>query len=343
MSRPGRRALLAGVALLLAAAGVVAAGRTWARFLATPVGPRPEREVSIEIPAGASARAVAELLEAEGIVSSSRMFELYVRWRGAGASIQAGVHRFERPLLPAEVLERLRHAEAPDVEVTLLEGWTKMQVARALAAAGIAEESSLLAAFDDPRPVLDMDPLARDLEGYLFPDTYRFHPGTPPDEVAERLVGNFRRRFAEPRAGDLAAFPRSLHEIVILASIVERETGGSPERAQVAGVFADRLAIGMRLQSDPTVIYARELAGTWDGNLSRADLERDDPYNTYTRGGLPPGPIGSPGLGSLLAVLEPDRTGALYFVSRGDGTHQFSRTLVEHNRAVQRYQRLGRR
>jgi len=328
--------------LAIAAVAAIVGALAWTRFLATPFGPQAGREVTVVIAPGASARAVARQLEQEGVVSSSRMFELFLRLRGAGTSVQAGRHRFDRPLVPGEVLETLRHAEAPDVEITLLEGWTKMQVARAVAAAGIADEAVLLRAFDDPSAVRSLDPSARDLEGYLFPDTYRFHRGTPPDEVVGRLVSNFRRRFAEPHSAAIEAFPRPLREIVILASIVERETGSAGERPKVAGVFADRLAIGMPLQSDPTIIYARELAGTWDGNLTRADLERDDPYNTYVRGGLPPGPIGSPGLASLLAVLDPDRSGALYFVSRGDGTHQFSRTLAEHNRAVQRYQKGGR-
>jgi UPF0755 protein len=285
---------------------------------------------------------VARQLARDGIVSSARLFELFLRVEQAAAAVQAGEHRFERALRPAEVLEELRVAQAPDLEVTLLEGWTRMQVAAALAAAGVADGAALGAAFADPAPVRDLDPAARDLEGYLVPDTYRFRPGAAPREVAALLVANFRRRFAEPYAAAVRGSGRPLHEVVTLASIVERETGGASERPQVAGVFLDRLARGMPLQSDPTVIYARERAGAWDGNLTRADLERDDPYNTYRRGGLPPGPIGSPGLAALRAVLEPERTGALYFVARGDGTHQFSRTLAEHNRAVRRYQLRGR-
>jgi UPF0755 protein len=298
--------------------------------------------VTVTVRTGATAREVSQQLAREGVVSSARLFEWFLRSEGAEAAVQAGEHRFERALRPAEVLEELRVAQAPDLEVTLLEGWTRMQVAAALAAAGVADGAALGAAFADPAPVRDLDPAARDLEGYLFPDTYRFRPGTAPREVAALLVANFRRRFADPYAAAVRGSGRPLREVVTLASIVERETGGASERPQVAGVFLDRLARGMPLQSDPTVIYARERTGTWDGNLTRADLERDDPYNTYVRGGLPPGPIGSPGLAALRAVLEPERTGALYFVSRGDGTHQFSRTLAEHNRAVRRYQLRGR-
>jgi UPF0755 protein len=298
--------------------------------------------VTVTVRTGATAREVSQQLAREGVVSSARLFEWFLRSEGAEAAVQAGEHRFERALRPAEVLEELRVAQAPDLEVTLLEGWTRIQVAAALAAAGVADGAALGAAFADPAPVRDLDPAARDLEGYLFPDTYRFRPGTAPREVAALLVANFRRRFADPYAAAVRGSGRPLREVVTLASIVERETGGASERPQVAGVFLDRLARGMPLQSDPTVIYARERTGTWDGNLTRADLERDDPYNTYVRGGLPPGPIGSPGLAALRAVLEPERTGALYFVSRGDGTHQFSRTLAEHNRAVRRYQLRGR-
>lgn len=341
MRRRRALALAAALALLTLALAGVGGWQRWQRFLRTATGPAAGSPAVVTVRDGATAREVARRLERDGIVSSALLFELFLRRAGAERAIQAGEHRFDRPLRPAEVLEELRHAPAPEVEVTLLEGWTRMQVAAALAAAGVADEAALRAAFEDPAPVRDLAPEARDLEGYLFPDTYRFAPGTAPREVAGLLVGNFRRRFGEPHAAAVRAAGRPLHEIVTLASIVERETGGVGERPQVAGVFLDRLARGMRLQSDPTVIHARERAGTWDGNLTRADLERDDPYNTYTRGGLPPGPIGSPGLASLRAVLEPQRTGALYFVARGDGTHQFSRSLAEHNRAVRRYQLGG--
>jgi UPF0755 protein len=340
----GRRALaaVAALALLVAALAGLGAWLRWRNFVETAAGPPGGRPVVVTVRTGATAREVARQLARDGIVSSATLFELFLRVERAQAALQAGEHRFDRPLRPAEVLEELRHAAAPEVEVTLLEGWTRMQVAAALAAAGVADGTALAAVFDDPTPVRDLDPAARDLEGYLFPDTYRFRPGSAPCEVAAVLVENFRRRFAGPFAEAVRATGRTLHDVVTLASVVERETGGASERPRVAGVFFDRLARGMPLQSDPTVIYARERAGTWDGNLTRADLERDDPYNTYTRGGLPPGPIGSPGLASLRAVLEPERTGALYFVARGDGTHQFSRTLAEHNRAVRRYQRGGR-
>jgi UPF0755 protein len=339
-----RRALAAAAALALLVAALAGLGAwlRWRNFIETATGPPGGRPVVVTVRTGATGREVARQLARDGIVSSARLFELFLRLEKAAAAVQAGEHRFDRPLRPAEVLEELRHAAAPEVEVTLLEGWTRMQVAAALAAAGVADEAALRGAFEDPAPVRGLDARARNLEGYLFPDTYRFRPGTPPREVAALLVENFRRRFAGPYAGPLQASGSTLHDVVTLASIVERETGGASERPQIAGVFVDRLARGMPLQSDPTVIHARERAGTWDGNLTRADLERDDPYNTYTRTGLPPGPIGSPGLAALRAVLEPQRTGALYFVSRGDGTHQFSRTLAEHNRAVRRYQLGGR-
>ena len=340
-----RRALVVAAVLALLAGALAGLGAwlRWRSYVETAAGPTGGRPVVVTVRTGATARDVARQLARDGVVSSARLFELFLRLEGAEAAVQAGEHRFDRPLRPAEVLEELRHAAAPEVEVTLLEGWTRKQVAAALAAAGVADETALSAAFGDPAPVRDLDPAARDLEGYLFPDTYRFRPGTAAKEVAGVLVENFRRRFAGPFTEPVRASGRPLHDVVTLASIVERETGGASERPQVAGVFVERLARGMPLQSDPTVIYARERAGTWDGNLTRADLERDDPYNTYTRGGLPPGPIGSPGLASLRAALEPQRSGALYFVARGDGTHQFSRTLAEHNRAVRRYQSGGRR
>ena len=186
----------------------------------------------------------------------------------------------------------------------------------------------------------DLDPAANDLEGYLFPDTYEVpQSGTTAPEKA--LVRRMTQRFREVVGPQLTRQPRTLsvRQIVTLASIVEMETGRPEERPQIAAVFLNRLHRGMPLQTDPSVIYALKAAGRWDGNIRRKDLDLDSPYNTYRYPGLPPGPIACPGREAIQAVLQPAESRALYFVSRNDGTHQFSDTLEEHNRAVDRYQK----
>ncbi len=189
-----------------------------------------------------------------------------------------------------------------------------------------------------PARILDLDPDAADLEGYLFPDTYSFARGAGEDQIVDLMVSTFRRNWEEVLAArsDVEPDPR---ELVTLASIVEKEALLDDERPLIAGVYRNRLRRGIALYADPTVIYALKLRGTWDGNLRRPDLELDSPYNTYRYPGLPPGPICSPGLASLLAAADPAQTDYLYFVSRNDGTHVFASTLREHNRNVERWQR----
>jgi UPF0755 protein len=196
----------------------------------------------------------------------------------------------------------------------------------------------------DPAPVADLDPAAPDLEGYLFPDTYAFARGVPEREVVAALVANFRRRWTASVApllagARVAGAPSAPREVVTLAAIVEKEARLAEERPLIAGVYANRLARGIALYADPTVIYALKLRGTWDGNLRRPDLQLDSPYNTYRYPGLPPGPICSPGLASLAAAAAPADVPYLYFVGRNDGSHVFAETLAEHNRNVEEWQR----
>lgn len=325
-------------ALLLAVGG----GVRWAWFLATPCGPFPKAGIEVSIPPGTSAAAAAGLLEQKRVVSSARLFTLLIRQEGREAAILAGGHTFRGALNPLQVLEQLGRAEVAEVEVTIPEGWTLVETAEALAGAGLGTRDEFLAAFGDPGLIRDLDPWAVDLEGFLFPDTYRFEKEGRPSRVAAAMVANFRRRFAGPRKELIAASNRTLRDIVTLASLVEKETAVAAERTAVAGVFLERLRRGMRLQCDPTVIYALRCEGRWNGTLRREDLDRDHPYNTYTRAGLPPGPIASPGEAALAAALNASPAEWLYFVAKGDGSHEFSRTLAEHNRAVNRYRRLTR-
>jgi UPF0755 protein len=223
-------------------------------------------------------------------------------------------------------------------DVTFPEGKVLEEMADLAEAKGIPRQE-FLAAARDPSLVRDLDPRAEDLEGYLFPDTYDLPRGENRGAVlVERMVRRFRD-VVEPLRADLLAQKLTLREVVTLASVVEKETADPRERPRIAAVFQNRLARGMPLQTDPTVIYALRKAGRWDGNIRKKDLDIDSPYNTYRRPGLPPGPIASPGREAILATLHPADTKDLYFVSRNDGSHHFSETLSEHERAVDRYQR----
>jgi UPF0755 protein len=222
--------------------------------------------------------------------------------------------------------------------VTFPEGTALDEMARLAAIKGIPAEA-FLAAARNPAPIHDLDPDATDLEGYLFPDTYDIPRGAEPAaQLVARMVKRFRAVIA-PELPALAQSGRTLRQVVTLASIVETETARPDERPRVAAVFLNRLQKKMPLQTDPTIIYALRRAGTYDGNIRREDLDVDSPYNTYRRPGLPPGPIASPGRASLLAALHPLTTRELYFVSRNDGTHQFSENLAEHEHWVDVYQR----
>jgi UPF0755 protein len=252
--------------------------------------------------------------------------------------VQAGEYRFAEPLSTFEVLEKLVSGDTFTFAVTIPEGLTLVETADLLAARGLAEKSAIQRAFEERETVADLDPEAPSLEGYLYPTTYRFPRSVAPEELARALVGQFKRVFADDRRAAAATLGLTPRQVVTLASVIEKETGLPQERPLIASVFWNRLRIGMPLQSDPTIIYALELAGRFDGNLRRADLEIDSPYNTYRFPGLPPGPIASPGEGSIRAVLEPADTTYLYFVSRNDGSHHFSSSYSEHVSAVRKYQ-----
>ena len=335
----GRRlvVLLLLAAALLAAAGWVA----WrheirATRLAADASP-----VKLVVPPGASAEAIGRKLEALGLVRHPLVFRLLVRSRGLGGQLKAGEYALEGPLSLEEILELLARGEVVRREVTIPEGRTLEETAALAGAEGIVVDD-FLAEARDPRLIQDLDPEASDLEGYLFPDTYDL-PLTP--DPARSLVRRMVRRFrevVEPELPCMAESGLTVREVVILASLVELETAATEERPRIAAVFLNRLEKGMLLQTDPTIIYAMKQEGRWKGNIRKKDLETESPFNTYRHPGLPPGPIGSPGREAIQAVLDPADTRELYFVSRNDGTHQFSETLTEHNRAVNRYQRRRR-
>jgi UPF0755 protein len=297
-----------------------------------------EDEVFFTVERGATGTRIGQELEEQGIIRDRRLFLLALRFRSDGKSVQAGEYRFAEPLSTVEVLEKLLAGDTYTFPVTIPEGLTLLETAELLAAKDLAETDEIRAVFEDGALVEKLDPDAESLEGYLYPTTYRFPRKVPPAEIARTLVSQFERVFDEPRRAAASKLGIDARQVVTLASVIEKETGLPEERPVIASVFWNRLRIGMPLQSDPTIIYALERSGRFDGNLRRTDLELDSPYNTYRYPGLPPGPIASPGEASIQAVLEPAETRFLYFVSRNDGSHHFSETYSEHVNAVRKYQ-----
>ncbi len=295
-------------------------------------------EQFVEIPAGAGSRTIGDRLVQAGIVRDHVTFRLALWMSGAGRRLKAGEYRFDRAVTPAEVIDKLARGDVYVIRLTVPEGFTLFDVAQLFEAYGFGPADSFVRAASDRSVIGSLDPGARTLEGYLFPDTYALPRKTDAPKLVRLMVAQFVRTFTPDLRQAAEARSLSVHELVTLASIVEKETGAASERPVVAAVYQNRLRIGMPLQCDPTVIYALELAGRYDGNIRKQDLSLDSPYNTYRYAGLPPGPIASPGRAALEAVAHPADADYLYFVSRNDGTHVFSRTLEEHNRNVQKYQ-----
>lgn len=308
---------------------------TWTQFLEPHPAPglANQQPVEIEVPSGMSALAIYARLEAAGVLADARLARLFHRLVMKEAPLQAGEYRFERPLTPRQVFDKLVNGEVILEQVTVIEGLTFMETADLLAARGFGDRDELIRLMSDPAPIRDLDPEATNLEGYLFPDTYSFPRRRTERQVVDAMVTNFRRQAAALLAG------RDVRRLVTLASIVEKEATLDEERPLIAGVYANRLRLRMGLYADPTIIYGLKLEGRWDGNLRRADLRRDGPYNTYMRPGLPPSPICSPGRASLRAAAEPADVPYVYFVSKNDGSHVFAESLREHNRNVDRWQR----
>lgn len=330
--------------LLLLAAGLGISSADWLYGSEEPRRP----EQVFEVRSGESLHSLSRRLREAGILDDHvllgpRLLVWYARLLGVDREVKRGEYDLSPSMAPAEILEKLVEGTVKTHAVTLREGLRLDEIAAALEAAGLAEADAFLQRARDPELARTLDVEAETLEGYLYPETYRFPRGADPREMVETMIRQFRAVWSDADHQRLAASDLTLHEVVTLASIVEKETGRGEERPLIAAVFRNRLRRGMRLQTDPTVIYGRILVyGEFDGNLRLRDLQEDTPYNTYTRGGLPPGPIASAGIESIRAVLDPADVPYLYFVSRNDGTHVFSRTLEEHNVAVNRYQRSRR-
>jgi UPF0755 protein len=295
-------------------------------------------EQFVEIPQGAGSAAIARRLSDAGIVRDANTFRLALWVTRQGRRLQAGEYRFDRPMSARQVVEKIARGDVFTRPITFREGLTIRQMAALYESKGFGAAAAFVEAAKNGALVHEIDPEARDLEGYLFPDTYTLPRSATAEQLIARMVASFTKALTPDVVAQARARGLNVRELVTLASIVEKETGNAAERPLVAAVYSNRLRIGMGLQCDPTVIYALERAGRFDGDLTREDLQFDSPYNTYRYAGLPPGPIASPGRASLEAAASPADAPYLYFVSRNDGTHAFASTLEEHNRNVHEYQ-----
>ena len=329
-----RLAVLALVALI--AAGTAA----WAlrtRALTAHRG-YASTEQFIDVPPGAGPRTIGARLVAAGVVRDDLTFRVALWLTGRARALKAGEYRFSGPASAVHVADLLARGVIYTRPVTFREGLTVAEMADVYASSGLGPREGFVAAAKDASLIRDLDPAATDLEGYLFPDTYPVPRQTPAATLVAQMVRGFRTALPPDLIARAAADGLTVRQVVTLAALVEKETAQDAERPVVAAVYRNRHRIGMPMQADPTVIFALQRAGRWDGNLSRQDLAFDSPYNTYRYGGLPPGPIAAPGKRALEAVVAPAPVDYLYFVSRNDGTHVFATTLREHNQNVFEWQ-----
>ncbi|MEE2828807.1 MAG: endolytic transglycosylase MltG [Myxococcota bacterium] len=338
----GKLRWLGACFLLIAGLGLVVCGLAWSHyqdFVATPASGLHEERI-IEIPRGAGPSRVAGLLAEQGVVSDPRLFRWFLREQQAIPRLRAGEFRFWTDQSPSEVLEVLVAGAEVGYPVTLPPGLRIEEMAERVEAAGRGSAERYVALARDPSFIaqakLGIEPVPTNLEGLLLPDTYSFGRRSASEDVLQAQLHAFKTFWTPRRVARAAELGLSRYEVVTLASIVEKETGAAEERPLIAGVFHNRLRKGMRLESDPTIIYGLK---NYDGNIRRSDIRRPHPWNTYVIAALPPTPIAAPGKEAIDGVLWPTETDAIFFVSKGDGTHHFSPTYAEHRRMVDRYQR----
>jgi UPF0755 protein len=298
-------------------------------------------QVVLEVPPGATLRRTALRLEDAGVLASARTFEWLGRLTGKAGHIQPGEYALSAAMTPRTILHKLVNGDVMLHPVTLPEGLTVRETLARLEAAGLGTAADYERLLNDPAVQAEygvpVDGVKVPFEGYLFPDTYLLARDTPPERVLAAMMRRLDAVFTPERTARMEALGWTRDQVLTLASLIEKETARPEERARVSAVFHNRLALGMRLQADPTVIYATP---GFDGDIRARDLRRDDPYNTYRRAGLPPGPIAAPGEAAIQAALFPADDASLYFVATGeDGAHVFSRTVEAHNRAVRALRR----
>ncbi len=333
------------LALLLVFLLIIVAGASgfWAyRELHTPHSHQRAAEY-IEIPRGSSPSEIIAKLNSTGVIRREWPLLLYMKWTGAGSRLKAGEYRFQTPISPLEVLAKLEEGEERLKKFTVIEGWTRWDIAEALARIPelkLQDKAAALALMNDTGAISDLDPRAENLEGYLYPDTYSFPFDTTASEMVSAMVKRFRQEWKPEWTERARALNLTPRQIVIIASLIETEAKLPEERPVIASVIYNRLRIDMALGIDSSIIYASKLAGKWrdDGKVYKSDIDRNSPYNTRLHTGLPPGPIASPSASSLQAALFPSATDYLYYVrepSRNDGAHNFYRDERDFTRGVE--------
>lgn len=327
------RSLLKFVSISIFLAVLAAGG--WLYWFSNQAWTPPSQPFDFTVKPGSSLRTIARQLADAGLFPEPHTLWVIGRALSQDTGIQAGTYRIDKPITAGELLEKLNRGDVVSVDMAFIEGTTfKQWLAQVKANPKVR---STLGGRSDADIGKAIGLPEGSPEGWLFPDTYRFAPGSSDVDVLKKAHAAMKKRLAEAwEARDPDTPLQSPYEALILASIIEKETGAAAERPLVGSVFVNRLRKPMRLQTDPTVIYG--MGAAFDGNIRRKDLTTDTPYNTYTRDGLPPTPIAMPGAASLLAATRPEKSDFLYFVGKGDGTHHFSRTLEEHNAAVAKYQ-----
>ncbi len=307
----------------------------WAEGPVIPAQEHPPSKVVV-IPDGSTFQFVASLLERERLIKSRSVFVLLGKSQSADRKVHAGEYELNPSMTPAEILSKLLNGQVLLHSITIPEGLTITQIADLVSQQGLTDRAEFLRLAKDPAFVASLGIKAETLEGYLYPNTYKFPRAVKAREVLVAMVEQLRQMVGPDLLARMQELKMTMHEVLTLASVIEKETGSGGERAEISAVFHNRLKKHIPLQSDPTVIYGLP---AFDGNLHKKDLSSPSPYNTYRVQGLPPGPIANPGIQAIRAALYPSDSRSLYFVSRNDGTHQFSASLIEHNHAVEKYQK----
>ncbi|HEX8030258.1 MAG TPA: endolytic transglycosylase MltG [Vicinamibacterales bacterium] len=322
--------------LLLVLVTLTAAAGGWWLYarITEPYRAWTEPEVFVDIPPGSGPARIGDRLVRAGVVRDSLTFRAALLLSGRARALKAGEYRFDAPLHALDVIDKIARGDVYKRLLTFREGLTVLEMAQVFEDKGFGTAAEFRTAAENVRLIADLDPEARDLEGYLFPETYSLPRATPAAEVVEQMVKGFRSALTPAMIASAKANNLSVRQLVTLASLVEKETATAEERPVVAAVYRNRLKINMPMQADPTVIFALQKAGAYKGNLTRDHLQFDSPYNTYRYPGLPPGPIAAPGRAALEASAKPADVEFLYFVSKNDGSHVFATTLDEHNRNV---------
>jgi UPF0755 protein len=331
--------VLVFILVLVAAFGALLANEL-RRRLQEPFKGYETAEVFVEIPQGAGSAEIRRRLLDAGVVADDLILRAALWWSGRSRSLQAGEYRFDQPMSPLAVVEKIASGEVYTQRLTFPEGLTIAEMAKVFESRGFGPARAFVKAASDAALIKELDPKATDLEGYLFPETYSLPRRADAARLVGMMVDRFRSSYDESLRARADAQQMTTRQVVTLASLIEKETAKADERPLVAAVYRNRMKQGIGMQADPTVVYALMKAGKYDGNIRKEDLSFNSPYNTYRYPGLPPGPIAAPGRASLQAAVAPAEVPYLYFVSRNDGSHVFATTLKEHNANVYQYQIL---